>query len=151
MGNKGLYSVGKGMRKGTLKNNQIESFAGHFRLGLSHEWLMKSSLSKTLQIPAYASHVACFAGQHFWANREILIFISSLLNSHTQPLHKISQKYREMIEQNYNKIWYGIKANKKYSCKSQFYSQQDDEPQLMDPYFPKSARPLQSGEDSIKS
>ena len=56
-----------------------------------------------------------------------------------------------MIEQNYNKIWYRIKANKKYSCKSQFYSQQDDEPQLMDPYFHKSARPLQSGEDSIKS
>ena len=64
MGNKGLYSVGKGMRKGTLKNNQAESFTGHLRLGLSREWLMKSSLSKTLQIPAYASHVACFAGQH---------------------------------------------------------------------------------------
>ena len=56
-----------------------------------------------------------------------------------------------MIEQNYNQIGHRIKANKKYSCKSQFYSQQDDESQLMDPYFPKSIRPLQSGKDSIKS
>ena len=37
MGNEGVYSVGKGMRKDTLKNNQSESFAGHSRLGLSRE------------------------------------------------------------------------------------------------------------------
>ena len=37
MGNEGLYSVGKGIRKGTLKNNQAKSFAGHSRLGLSRE------------------------------------------------------------------------------------------------------------------
>ena len=85
------------------------------------------------------------------ASHEILIFTSSSLYSQTQPLHKVPQKYREMIEQNYNQIGHEIKANKKYSCKSQFYSQQDDESQLMDPYFPKSIIPLQSGKDSIKS
>ena len=37
VGNEGLYNVGKGMRKGTLKKLQAESFAGHLRLGLSHE------------------------------------------------------------------------------------------------------------------
>ena len=87
MGNKGLYSVGKGKRRGTLKNNQAESFVGHSQLGLSREWLMKSSLSRTFQIPAYASHVAYFAGQQLRASCEILIFINSLPNSYTQPLH----------------------------------------------------------------
>ena len=37
MGNKGLYNVGKGMRKDTLKNNQAESFTGYSWLDLSRE------------------------------------------------------------------------------------------------------------------
>jgi len=37
VGNEGLYNVGKGMGKGTLKKLQAKSFAGHLRLGLSHE------------------------------------------------------------------------------------------------------------------
>jgi len=59
----------------------------HLRLGLSREWLVKSNLSKTLQILACASRVACFASWHSWASREILIFTESSPNSHTQPLH----------------------------------------------------------------
>ena len=35
MGHEGLYSIGKGMRKRTLKKLQAESFADHLRLGLS--------------------------------------------------------------------------------------------------------------------
>ena len=31
-------------------------------------------------------------------------FTNSSPNSHTQPLHKIPQKYRKIIEQNYNQI-----------------------------------------------
>ena len=45
------------------------------------------------------------------ANGENHFFTDSSPNSHTQPLHKIPQKYRGMIEQNYNQIWHGIKAN----------------------------------------
>ena len=51
MGNEGLDSIGKGMRKSTLKKFQVESIA-------SHSQLAKSSLTKTLQILTYASHVA---------------------------------------------------------------------------------------------
>ena len=46
MDNEGSYSVGKGMRKGTLKNNQAKSFAGHLRLILSHG-LVASQVAKT--------------------------------------------------------------------------------------------------------
>ena len=37
VGNVSLYSVGKGMRKSTLKQLQAESFASHSRLSLSRE------------------------------------------------------------------------------------------------------------------
>ena len=56
------------------------------------------------------------------ASCEIHFFTDSLPNSHTQPLHKIPQKYREIIEQNYNQIWHRINANIKHSCKSQLYN-----------------------------
>ena len=46
----------------------------HSRLGLSHKWLMKSNLSKSLQIPACVSHVTCFASWYSRASRDILIF-----------------------------------------------------------------------------
>ena len=35
----------------------------------------------------FASRVACFASWNLRASREILIFIKSSLNFHTQPLH----------------------------------------------------------------
>ena len=57
-----------------------------------------------------------------WASREIHIFTDSSPNSDAQLLHWIPQKYREMIEQNYNQIWHRIKASIKHSCKSQFYN-----------------------------
>ena len=46
-----------------------------------------------------------------WASRKNHLFKDSSPKSHTQPLHKIQEKYRETIEQNYNKIWHVIKAN----------------------------------------
>ena len=60
------------MRKGTLKSNQAESFASHLWLGLSHEWLAKSSLLKTLRISACASHVAYFEGQQLRASHDLV-------------------------------------------------------------------------------
>ena len=62
VGNEGLYSVGKEWEKSHSKKQQAVGFAGHSRLGLSRESLAKTSLSKTLQIPSCAFHVACFAG-----------------------------------------------------------------------------------------
>ena len=46
-----------------------------------------------------------------WASCENLLFTNSSPKSHAQPLHKIPQKYREMMKQNYNQIWHIIKAN----------------------------------------
>ena len=43
MGDEGLYSVGKGMRKSTLKKLQPESFMGNLRIGLT--WKRDSSNS----------------------------------------------------------------------------------------------------------
>ena len=76
----------------------------HSQLGLSCEWIMKSSLSKTLQIPAFASHVACFASWHSRASREILIFTKFSSNSHTQPFesHKIAVKWLNIITIKFN-------------------------------------------------
>ena len=62
MGNEDLYSVGKEWEKSHSKKQQAVGFAGHSRLGLSRESLTKTNLSKTLQIPSCAFHVACFAG-----------------------------------------------------------------------------------------
>ena len=58
------------MGKVTLKKQLAMSFVGHSRLSLSRESLMKSTLSWTLQILAYASHVACFVGQQLRVSRE---------------------------------------------------------------------------------
>ena len=62
MGNEGLSSVGNEWEKSHSKKQQVVGFVGHSRLGLSRESLAKTSLSKTLQIPSYAFHVACLAG-----------------------------------------------------------------------------------------
>ena len=51
MGNEGLYIVGKELEKSHSEKQQVVSFAGHSRLGLSHKSLVKSRLSMTLQIP----------------------------------------------------------------------------------------------------
>ena len=59
----------------------------YLRLGLSREWLVKSNLSKTFQIPTCASRLAYFTSWHSQASREILIFKKSSPNSHTQPLY----------------------------------------------------------------
>ena len=90
------------MRKAHSKKQQAVGFGGHLQLGLSHESLMKTNLSITLQIPVCSFPVSCFAGQQSQVSHESShenhFFTNSSPNSHTQPLHYISQKYREMIE-----------------------------------------------------
>ena len=59
VGNEGLYSVGKNIKKSTLKKLQAESFADHSRLGLSREVTCEIQPGiETLQIPTCAFHVA---------------------------------------------------------------------------------------------
>ena len=87
MGNEGLHSVGKEWDKSHSKKQQVVGFAGHSQLGLSCESLTKSSLSKTLQILACDSHVACFAGHQSQVSCEFScenhFFMDSSPNSHT--------------------------------------------------------------------
>ena len=104
VGNEGLYSIGKDLRKGTLKSNQAESFMGHSRLGLSCEWPAKSNLSKTLQIPACASHVAYFAGWHSRASRKLVAKLSFSHNLHQTLTHNPYIKSHKNIGKWLNKI-----------------------------------------------
>ena len=83
MGNEGLCSVGKEWEKSNSKKQQAVSFAGHSRLGLNHKSLAKSNLPMTLQIPARASHVACFVGQQSRVN-----YKSSRETTYSQILHQ---------------------------------------------------------------
>ena len=115
MGNEGLYSVDKGMRKSTLKKLQAESFVGHSWLGLSSEMTHEIQPGKeTLQILACASHLAfpglAFASQSR-ASHEFFIFTKFHQSLTHKPYIKSHKKYKEIIEQKYNQIWYGIKAN----------------------------------------
>ena len=91
MGNEGLYSIGKGMRKSTLKKLQAKSFAGHSWLGLSREVTREIQPGNvTLQIPACASHVAfqqLAVANQLQASCEFFILTESSSISHTQPLH----------------------------------------------------------------
>ena len=83
MGNKGLYSVGKEWEKSHSKKQQAVGFAGHSRLGMSRESLMKSNLLRTFRIPACAFHVACFADQKSRVNHEQVT-----KTSYSQILHQ---------------------------------------------------------------
>ena len=79
MGNEGLYNIGKGMIKSTLKKLQAESFASHSWLDLNHEVTRKIQLGKeTLQILACAFHMAfCELAlvSQSWASHKFFIFI----------------------------------------------------------------------------
>ena len=79
MGNKGLYSIGKGMWKDTLKI--IKQRVSQVIRGLA--LLAKSNLVKTLQISTCASHVAFLQV----GICELVANFSSSPISHTQPVH----------------------------------------------------------------
>ena len=108
VGNEGLYSVGKGMRKDT-QNNQVESFAGYSRLGLNCEWLAKSSLPITFQIQSCASHVACFMGWHSRASGLLVAKSSSSQNLH-QTLHMYTTLTLYLTKQQEND-WTELQSN----------------------------------------
>ena len=70
MDNEGLYGVGKEWERSHSKKQQAVGFAGHQRLGLSHESLAKTSPLMTLQISTCASHVTCFTGHKSRVSRK---------------------------------------------------------------------------------
>ena len=114
VGNEGLYSIGKGMWKGTLKF--IRQTVSWVTRKLA--WVANDSQNLAWQRLFKFQHVLLtwpfyelvFTSQS-QASHEFFIFTESSPISHTQPLHYIPQKYREMIEQNYNQIWHEINTN----------------------------------------
>ena len=131
MGNVGIYSVG------TESVYQKWQFGKAACLRVSHEKALpaRHSRNTTVSILSWlftfqlcARHMHHFAGcllasyprKHFSLN---LPWVFTLSLSHTTFTNKSHMKYRvQKIEQNYNQIWHGIKANKTHSCKLQLYT-----------------------------
>ena len=120
VGNVGIYSVGKESVYQIWQFSKTECFADISWEGLIHETLAKTSCLHPvliLRIPIISRAHASLRGkptcelpikticlQLPW------VFTHSL--SHTTLTNKSNIKYREhKIEQNYNQIWHGIKAN----------------------------------------
>ena len=104
MGNDGVYSVGKELEKSHLKKQQAMCFMGHLRLGMSHESLVKSILWRTFQIPACASHVACFADQQSRVNHEQVAKTTYSKTLHQSLTHSPYIKSHKNIGKWLNKI-----------------------------------------------
>ena len=98
VGNVGIYSVGTESVHQIGQSGKTECFAS-----VSQEGLTRLLPVKTLQ-------------------SSICLSLHILSLSHTTLKIKSHIKYRvQKIEHNYLQIWHGIKANKTYSCKLQFY------------------------------
>ena len=82
MGNEGLYSISKGMWKGTLKIIQVESFAGH-------SWLLSREVTREIHSNKDSSNSSmCFSRGLLWvATREIVVNSSSSQNLHQALTH----------------------------------------------------------------
>ena len=132
MGNVGIYSVGTESVYQIGQSGKTECFASVSQEGLTRKLLMKHNCLHpilTLHIPvmcrAHASFRGMFSRELPAKTLQSSIFLSLhiLSPSHTTFTIKSHNKYRvQKIEHNYNQIWYGIKANKTYSCKLQLYN-----------------------------
>ena len=123
VGNGGIYSVSKDRVYQKWQSSKTKCFAGVSREGFTREILTKTSCLHpvlTLHIPVMCRAHASLRGK---LTRELptktaLVFNSlesshSLSLSHITLTNKSHMKYRvHKIEQNYNQIWHGIKANK---------------------------------------
>ena len=133
VGNVGINSVGTESVYQKWQSGKTEWFAGVSREGLTREILMRTSCLHpilTLRIPVMCRVYASLRGM---LTRELpmktlqssmpWVFTHSLSLSHTTLTNKSHMKYRvQKVEQNYNQIWHGIKANKTRSCKLQLYN-----------------------------
>ena len=124
VGNGGIYSVSKDRVYQKWQSGKTEYFAGISREGLTHETLAKTSCLHpilTLRILVLCKTHVSLRGKltHELPAKTASVFNLSwvfthtLSHTHTTLTNKTHMKYRiKKIEQNYNQIWYGIKANK---------------------------------------
>ena len=122
MGNVGIYSVSRDRVYQIRQNSKTECFAGISQEGLTRKILAKTCCHHpimTLRIP-----VMCWAHASLRekVSRELPVKTSLVFNclksshslSHTTLTIKSHIKYRvQKIENNYNQIGHGIKANTK--------------------------------------
>ena len=122
VGNDGIYSVGRDMVYQIWQNSKTECFAGISWEGLTCEILLKTSCHHLSWLFAFQSCVelmAHFARRLLTSYPRKLLWSSICLESshsfsHTTYTMKSHIKYRvHKIEENYNQIWHGIKANTK--------------------------------------
>ena len=120
VGNEGIYSVGRDLVYQIWQISKIECFVGISQEGLTREILTKTNYHHLLWLFAfqsYAEHMLHFVGRLFASYPWKLLWSSIYLDSshslsHTTHTMKSHIKYRiQNIEQNYNQIWHGIKAN----------------------------------------
>ena len=104
MDNAGLYSVGKGMRKNTLKEHQTMSFTGYSRLGLSRKETREIQPSMRLFRFQHVLLMWPFTSCQSQASYKLSFFNNLHQTLTHNPYIKSHNKYREMIEQKYNKI-----------------------------------------------
>ena len=122
VGNNGIYSVSENVVEQIGQNSKTDCFAGILREGLTRETLAKTSYLHpvlTLCIPIMCR---AHASLHEKLTRKLPAKPTSVFNflkssnslslSHITLTNKSHIKYRvHKIEQNYNQIWHGIKAN----------------------------------------
>ena len=119
LGNEDIYSVDEDMVEQIWKNSKIECFTGISWEGLTCELLAKTSCHDS----SHSSHVlstwliSLDSFSRIFSRNPLSLqwdLKSSHSFSHTTLTIKSHIKYRvNMIEHNYNQIWYGIKTNTK--------------------------------------
>ena len=121
--NESIYNVGKDRVYQKWQSGKTKCFASVSREGLTRETFAKTSCLHPVLTLRILIMCRAHASLHRKLTHELPVKIASVFNwpwvftlsfSHTQPLQiKTHKKYRvHKIEQNYNQIWHGIKANK---------------------------------------
>ena len=127
----GIYNEGTESVYQAVQTDRTKCLAGVSREGLTCEILARHSylhLYRLFTFQSCARHMLHFAGS-LVAKYPREFFCLHLLDSshslsllHTTLTIKSHNKYRvHKIENNYNQIWHGIKANKIQICKSRLY------------------------------
>ena len=115
-----IYSVGRDMMYQIWQNSNIKCFVGIWRESLTREILAKISyhhLSWLFAFQSCAKHMLHFTRRLLASYPRKLLWSSICFKplhsfSHTTLTMKSHINYRvQNIEQNYNQIWHGIKAN----------------------------------------
>ena len=117
VGNDGIYNVGEDIVEQICQNSKTECFTGISWESLTRKILAKTSCHNSL----HSSHVLCtwlhFSGSLLVSYPKNFFDLQYCLESshsfsHKTHIMKSHIQYKvHKIEQNYNQIWHGIKAN----------------------------------------